>query len=119
VAKELKKKETPEEKALREEIEIELEKENKRWKDYANALLIAMPILLAALAITGLKTSYSITSAIAAVVGIVLVVLWYARDTNDHRGTPYNKYPWTLYYASYAFGIQAVFLCFAFLIKSM
>jgi hypothetical protein len=105
--------ETPEEKALREESEFR--KENERWKDYASALLIAMPVLLAALAISGLKTCYSIISAFAAVAGIVLVVLWYARDTNYHQCTPSGKYPTFLYYASWCFGIQVVFLCFAFL----
>lgn len=100
--------ETPEEKELR--------KENERWKDYASALLIAVPILLAGLAISGQKTWASIISGIAGTVAIVLVVLWYARDSNFRQFTPRDKYPTTLYYASWFFGIQVAFLFFSLLI---
>jgi hypothetical protein len=76
--------ETPEEKERR--------KENERWKDYANALLIAIPILLAGLAISGEKTWISIVSGWFGIAGLMLVIFWYGRDTNLRRFTPHNKY---------------------------
>lgn len=94
--------ETPQEK--------ELSKENKRWKDYAGALLIAIPVLLAALVISQQRTIDSIVSAIAGIAGIILVVLWYGRDSNIRRFTPSRKYPTMLYYASICIGAQCTFL---------
>jgi len=99
--------------------ERELKKENERWKDYANALLIAMPVLLAALAISGIKTCFSLICGIAGVAGIILVILWYGRDKSYYLFIRGRKYPTFLFWASCSIGIQAVFLCFAFLIKSM
>lgn len=90
--------------------EKELRKENERWKDYAGALLIAIPVLLAGLAITDRKTAGSIISAIAGIVAMVLVVFWYGRDSNSCRFTRGNKYPTFLYYGSIFFGIQMTFL---------
>lgn len=106
-------KETPEERAVREEAE--LKKENERWKDYASALLIAMPILLGALAISGLKTTYSIISAVTGVLGIISIVLWYGRDKNQTLLVSGREYPIFLFSTSCLFAIQATFLCFAFL----
>jgi len=94
--------------------EWQLKKENERWKDYASALLIAIPILLAALTISGLNTCYSLISGIAAIAGIVLVVFWYGRDRNYYWFRHRRKYPKFLAWASLCFGVQAVFLCFAF-----
>jgi len=102
---------TPEEKTAREEAE--LKKENERWKDYAGALLIAMPILLGALAISGLRTAYSIISAVTGIFGIISVVLWHGRDNN--QPVHGREYPIYLFSASCLFAIQAVFLCFSFL----
>ena len=109
-------KETPEEKAVRQEVE--LKRENERWKDYAGALLIAMPILLGALAISGLKATYSIVSAVSGVAAIISVVLWYGRDKNQSLYVNGREYPIFLFSASCLFAIQAVFLCFSFLIIS-
>lgn len=107
-------KERPEEKAATEEAE--LKKENERWRDYAGALMIAMPILLGALAISGLKTTYSIISAVTGVLGIISVVLWYGRDKTECVSINNREYPLFLFSASCLFAIQAAFLCFAFLI---
>ena len=107
-------KETPQEKTAQEEAE--LKKENERWKDYASALLIAMPILLGALAIGGLKTTYSIISAVTGTVGIMSVVLWHGRDTNQSLRIHGREYPRFLFSASSLFAMQAAFLCFSFLI---
>jgi len=106
-------KETPEEKAVREEAE--LKKENERWKDYAGALLIAMPILLGALAISGSKTTYSIISAVTGIIGIISVVLWHGRDNNQPVHVYDREYPIFLFSASCLFAIQTIFLCFSFL----
>jgi hypothetical protein len=99
--------ETPHEKALR--------KENERWKEYASALLIAMPVLLGGLALSDQKSGYSIASGFACLVGIVLVVLWYGRDNNYSKGTPGRRYPTLLFYASCCFGFQAACLAVAFM----
>jgi hypothetical protein len=96
--------------------ERELRKENERWKDYANALLIAMPVLLVGLTLSKQGAGYSIASAIACFVGIVLVTLWYGRDSNLSRFTPGGKYPTFLYYASVCFGLQVASLAFALII---
>lgn len=107
-------KETLEEKAVREEAE--LKKENERWKDYASVLLIAMPILLGALAVSGLKTTYSIVSAVMGILGIISVVLWYGRDRTQNVVVNNREYPVFLFLGSCLFAIQAVFLCFSFLV---
>jgi hypothetical protein len=99
--------ETPEEKQLK--------KENERWKDYANALLIAIPVLLAGLALSGMKTGNSIASGFAGLAGIVLVIFWYGRDKTITLLTPLNRYPTFLFYASCCFGVQVGCLAFAFL----
>jgi len=99
--------ETPKEKELR--------KENERWKDYANALLIAMPILLAGVTLSNQRGGYSLASAITCFAGIVLVTLWYGRDSNFSRFTPGGKYPTYLYYASACFGLQIGSLALAFM----
>ena len=93
----------------------ELRQENERWKDYANALLIAMPVLLVGLTLSKQETGYSIASAFACFVGIVLVTLWYGRDSNLYRFTPGGKYPTFLYYAGVSLGLQVAFLAFAFM----
>jgi hypothetical protein len=87
--------------------------ENKRWKDYAGALLIAMPVLLASLAIADRKTVYSIISGFAGLVGIIFSVLWYAR--NGRSFMIRKRYPIFLFGASCFFGIQAAMLAFAIL----
>lgn len=98
--------ETPEEK---------LKKENERWKDYAGALLIAIPVLLAGLALSGMKTGNSIASGFAGLAGILLVIFWYGRDRNISILTPLKKYPTFLFWASCCLGVQTACLALTFL----
>jgi hypothetical protein len=105
------------EKAAEAERKKELGEENKQWKDYANALLIAMPVLIAALSFKQSTNGVAIVSALAGVVGIILTALWYGRDRNCYQWVPKNKYkyPSFLWYASCCLGLQAATLFFAFL----
>ena len=80
------------EKAAEAERKKELGEENKQWKDYANALLIAMPVLIAALSFKQSTNGVAIVSALAGVVGIILTALWYGRDRNCYQWVPKNKY---------------------------
>ncbi len=85
-----------------------LEREYKRWKDYAHVLLIALAVLFAGPMIGGQKTIFSILSVGFGVAGIILVVLWYARE----RKIQVNEKPAFLLGASSALGAQAAFLVF-------
>ena len=55
-------------------------KEYKRWKDYANALLLAFSILSAGITIGGHKGGWWAASGICGLAGIICVVVWYSRD---------------------------------------
>ena len=94
-------------------VEKELKKENERWKDYANALLIAVPVILAGLALSDPKELYAILSAVSSILTIAFVVMWYGRDKTERRWTPAGRYPTFLFYASCFFGVQITFLTFA------
>jgi hypothetical protein len=85
-----------------------LEKEYKRWKDYASVLLLALTVLFAGPVIGGYKTLYSILSVGFGVAGIILVVMWHAREYKIQ----FNKKPAFLLGASCSLGAQAVFLLF-------
>lgn len=89
----------------------ELQKEYKRWRDYANVLLIALTVLFAG-PVLGQRSIFSILSVIAGVVGILMVVAWHAREYRIQI----NKKPLFLLIASYALGTQAVFLAFQLVI---
>lgn len=107
---------------MREEdtaVEKELKKENERWKDYANALLIAIPVLLAGLALSDPKKEYAILSAVFGILAIGLVVIWYGRDSNVNRWTPGGRYPSFLFYATCFFGVQMTFLTFAIVTQGL
>jgi len=85
-----------------------LEKEYKRWRDYANVLLLTLTILFAGPMIGSQETVYSIVSVVFGVIGIILVVLWHAREYKIQI----NKKPVFLLLASSALGVQATFLVF-------
>jgi hypothetical protein len=59
---------------------------------------------------------YSILSAIAGILGMGLVVVWYGRDNNSSKGTPGRRYPTSLFYATMGFAIQLVLLVFLLII---
>ena len=82
-----------------------LEKEYKRWKDYANVLLIALTVLFAGPSI-GTKNWYAIPAVIFGVAGIVFVVIWYAKE----KSFQLNGRPGALFIASMCLGAQAVFV---------
>lgn len=86
----------------------ELEKEYKRWRDYAGVLLLALTVLFAGPLISGNKTIYAIISVAFGLIGIIAVVMWHAREYKMQV----NKKPLLLLGASYSLGIQAVFLLF-------
>ncbi len=90
------------------EGDIALEKEYKRWRDYANILLIALTVLFAGPMISGQKSLFSIISGISGAVGIILVVMWHAKEYRIQI----NKKPAFLLAASVALGVQATFLVF-------
>jgi len=100
-------------------IEKELNKENRRWKDYASSLLIAIPVLLAGLALSDPKILYAVLSAVAGVLGILCVVAWFGRDKNMTGWTPGGRYPTFLFYASCCFGVQTTFLTFAIVTNAL
>jgi len=85
----------------------DLDKEYKRWRDYANVLLIGLTVMFAGPVISQ-SSIYSILSVIAGVIGILAVVCWYAREYKMQ----YNKKPLFLLLASSALAFQAVFLVF-------
>ena len=87
------------------EKEKELEEEYKRWKDYANVLLIALAVMFAGPVISE-SNVFSILSVVAGVIGIIAVVMWHARECKIQI---YNR-PAFLWIASFAIGLQAVFL---------
>lgn len=87
------------------EKEKELEEEYKRWKDYANVLLIALTVMFAGPVISE-RNVFSILSVVAGVIGIIAVVMWHARE---YKIQIYNR-PAFLWIASFAIGLQAVFL---------
>jgi len=89
---------------LEEKKELE-EEEYKRWRDYANVLLIALTVMFAGPFISE-RNVFSILSVIAGVVGIVAVVMWHARECKKQI---FNR-PLFLWIASFAIGLQAVFL---------
>ena len=90
----------------------DLEKEYKRWRDYANVLLIGLTVMFAGPVISQ-SSIYSILSVIAGVIGILAVVCWHAREYKIQ----YNKIPLFLLDASSALGFQAVFLAFHLIIN--
>ena len=86
----------------------ELEKEFKRWKDYGSVLLIGLTVLFASPTIDVTKNIFATLSIICGVIGIILVVLWHARE----RLIQINKKPILLLVASGLLGGQVVFLAF-------
>ena len=82
------------------------DKEYIRWKDYANALMLALTVLFAGPAIGGHEDGFSIASVVLGVFGIVSVAAWHAREWNPQfRGKP--AFLWV---ASATLGLQAGFL---------
>jgi RsiW-degrading membrane proteinase PrsW (M82 family) len=85
----------------------ELEEEYKRWRDYANVLLIALTVMFAGPFISE-RNIFSILSIIAGVIGILSVVCWHAMEYKwQHRQKPVF-----LLIASFAISLQAVLLVF-------
>lgn len=92
--------------------ENELEKEYKRWRDYANVLLIGLTVMFAGPVLSE-RSIFSILSVIAGVLGILAVIAWHAREYKIQiKGKPVF-----LLFASYALGTQAVFLAFQLIIS--
>jgi membrane associated rhomboid family serine protease len=89
----------------------ELEKEYKRWRDYANVLLIGLTVMFAGPVLSE-RSVFSIISVIGGVIGILAVICWHAKEYKIQ----YNKKPVFLLVASFALGIQAVFLAFQLII---
>ena len=85
----------------------ELDKEYKRWRDYANVLLIGLTVMFAGPVISQ-RSIFSILSVIAGVIGILAVVSWHAREYKMQL----KKRPLFLLIASYSLGTQAIFLVF-------
>ena len=85
----------------------DLDNEYKRWRDYANVLLIALTVMFAGPTI-GERNLFSILSVIAGVIGILAVVCWYAKEYKWQ----YKQKPKFLLIASFALSLQAVFLVF-------
>ena len=84
-------------------------KEYKRWRDYANVLFLALTALFAGASFIGTTDPwriFAILSACSGVVGIVLVVCWYAREYKIQIGGK----PALLLWASGLMGAQAVLL---------
>jgi len=81
-------------------------KEYERWKDYANALLLAFSILFAGAAIGVHKEPWSYLSGVSGIVGIICVLAFYARDP------PWQwcNRPGFLVVASICLGAQAAYL---------
>ena len=89
-----------------------LEKEYKRWRDYANVLLIGLTVLFTGPVISQ-SSIYSILSIIAGVIGILAVVCWHAKEYKWQ----YKQKPIFLLAASCAISVQAVFLVFHLIIN--
>ena len=85
----------------------DLEKECKRWRDYANVLLIGLTVLFAGPAISQTST-YSLLSVIFGVIGILAVVCWHALEYKWQ----YKQKPIFLLAASCAISFQAIMLIF-------
>lgn len=85
----------------------ELEKEYRRWKDYARVLLIALAIMFAG-PVLSQGNLFSILSVISGVIGILAVVSWYSME----RKIQFRGKPVFLLVASMALSFQAVFLVF-------
>ena len=84
-----------------------LEKEYKRWRDYANVLLIGLTVLFTGPVISQSST-FSIISIIFGLIGILAVVCWHAKEYE----WKYKQKPIFLLAASSAISVQAVFLVF-------
>jgi len=80
--------------------------EYKRWKDYANALMLAFSILFAGVAIGEHKWPWSLLSGVSGICGIICVLGFVANDPPWHWG----KRPAFLVLASICLGAQAGFL---------
>ena len=89
-----------------------LDKEYKRWRDYANVLLIALTVMFAG-PVIGERNVFSILSVIAGVIGILAVVCWHAKEYKWQ----YKQKPIFLLIASFAISLQAVFLVFYLIIN--
>ena len=87
-----------------------LQKEYDRWKDYASALLIANPVLLAGIALASQNHVLSGLAGFAGVFGLISVVMWYARE----RNWQWRSKPLFLVLASILLGVQAGCLAIAF-----
>ena len=90
----------------------DLEKEYKRWRDYANVLLIALTVMFTG-SIIGGRSVFSIIAVIAGVIGILAVVCWHAKEYKWQ----YKQKPILLLTASCAISVQAVFLVFHLIIN--
>jgi hypothetical protein len=81
-----------------------------RWKSFANALLITMPLLFTGMAIFNDKTTYFFLSGSFALIGTLAVVLWHSWESNWHFGK--GRLPALLVIADYCFALQVIFLVF-------
>lgn len=91
------------------------EKEYRRWRGYANALLLALTVLFAgtAIAFPAVIAPLWILSTVFGLAGILLAVLWFALES---AATIRGK-PAFLILASCAFGFQVGFLFLALVVS--
>ena len=90
----------------------DLDNEYKRWRDYANVLLIGLTVLFTGPVISQSST-FSILSIIFGVIGILAVVCWHAKEYKWQ----YKQKPIFLLAASCAISAQAIFLVFHLIIN--
>jgi|GEM_PF-3471164 hypothetical protein len=104
---------------MADEPETKKDKESDRWGSYANALLIAIPIILGVTTIAKPDNMFSFTiiSIIAGLIAVLCTVLWFARETDWNIPMPDGKKSGLLFIASLGFGAQLSFLIGAFLLE--
>lgn len=91
------------------------EEELKKWKPFANALLITMPIMFTGTALFSDKSKWFYPSGFCALIGIILVVLWYSFENTTAIIRNNKKLPSFLWFADIFFGLQFIFLLFMML----
>jgi hypothetical protein len=101
---------------MADDTESKRKEELKRWKDYAGAILIAMPIILAVTALAKPSTGFSLYFIISIVAGLISIgstVMWYAGESTWKIG---RDKPGLLLIASWGFGLQLGILIAGFLV---
>jgi len=108
------------------------EKKRKDLKDYAAAILVAMPIIFGVTKIgstadassaanknSGMVSFAANTSLIAGLLGILFIILWLTGESSWEIKINGRKEPGPLYLASWIFGIQLGLLIASYLLTWM